>query len=56
MATSSRGGNFVSEWFGQRIYPTVRLDAAEVSGERTGRCPFLSEVLHNESKCVKNAN
>lgn len=56
MATSSRGGNFVSEWFGQRIYPTVRLDAAEVSGEHTGRCPFLSEVLHNESKCVKNAN
>ncbi len=57
MATSIRaGGNFVSEWFGQRIYPTVRLDAAQVTGDGAGRCSFLSEVLHRSTNCVKNAN
>lgn len=57
MATSNRGGgNFVSEWFGQRIYPTVRLDVARVTGENAGRCSFLSEVLHRSTPCVKSAN
>ena len=57
MATRTRvGGNFVSEWFGQRIYPTVRLDVARVSGENAGRCPFLSKVLHRSTSCVKNTN
>ena len=57
MTTNVRtGGNFVSEWFGQRIYPTVRLDAAKVSGDNAGRCPFLTDVLHNSTNCVKNAN
>ena len=57
MATRTRvGGNFVSEWFSQRIYPTVRLDVARVSGENAGRCPFLSKVLHRSTSCVKNTN
>ena len=57
MATSARaGGNFVSEWFGQRIYPTVRLDVAQVSGDSAGRCSFLSDVLHRSTNCVKNTN
>lgn len=57
MATSARtAGNFVSEWFGQRIYPTVHLDAAKVTGDNAGRCPFLSDVLHKSTNCVKNAN
>ena len=50
------GGNFVSEWFGQRIYPTVRLDVAQVTGDNAGRCSFLSEVLHRSTNCVKSAN
>lgn len=57
MATRTRaGGNFVSEWFGQRIYPTVHLDVAQVTGGNAGRCPFLSEVLHRRTDCVKNTN
>jgi len=57
MATGARtGGNFVSEWFGQRIYPTVQLNASIVTGETAGNCPFLSEVLHRGTKCVKNVN
>ena len=57
MQTNARaGGNFVSEWFGQRIYPTVRLDVAQVTGKNAGRCSFLSDVLHRSTNCVKNAN
>ena len=57
MAPSARApGNFVSEWYGQRIYPTVHLDATQVSGTNAGRCPFLSDVLHTSTECVKNAN
>lgn len=57
MATSARTpGNFVSEWFGQRIYPEVRLDIAALTGDGAGKCPFLSDVLHREAACVKNEN
>lgn len=50
------GGNYVSEWFGQRIYPTVRLDTARLAGADTDRCPFLSEALHEPTRCTKPAN
>jgi hypothetical protein len=56
MPKNGRAGNFVSEWYGQRIYPEVRLDVAAVTGENAGRCPFLSEVLHGKANCVKNEN
>jgi len=56
MATNGRGGNFVSEWYGQRIYPNVQLDIAAVSGANAGACPFLSEVLLTRTACVKNVN
>jgi hypothetical protein len=57
MATNApAGGNFVSEWFGQRIYPTVRLDVTQIAGENANRCPFLSEVLHGSTNCVKSTN
>lgn len=49
-------GNFVSEWFGQRIYPLVRLNSEEVSGKKWGVCPFLTHILHQQSGCVKNEN
>jgi len=46
-------GNFISEWFGQRVFPLVRLD---VKALRHGSCPFLSDVLEDETDCVKNEN
>jgi DNA modification methylase len=50
-------GNFVSEWFGRRIYPIVRLDGiAGLTGENRHRCPFLSEVLSKRVECWKTAN
>lgn len=56
MATSNGRGNYVSEWFGQRIYPQVRLSYPDVSGANANRCPFLSEVLHRPTHCVKSDN
>lgn len=54
-ATDSKG-NFVSEWFGQRIYPVVRMDLAAMTGKRAGKCPFLTSILKTGSDCVKNEN
>lgn len=56
MATNNGPGNYVSEWFGQRLYPDVRLDVAAVTGDAAARCPFLSDVLHRSTQCVKNEN
>jgi hypothetical protein len=49
-------GNFVSEWYGQRIYPRVRLSVAHFSDNDDADCPFLSRVLHRSTGCVKSAN
>jgi hypothetical protein len=46
-------GNFISEWFGQRVFPVVRLD---VKALRHDSCPFLSDVLEDSTACVKNEN
>lgn len=49
-------GHFVSEWFGQRIYPEVRLDVSAITGKNAGKCPFLSSILKTCTNCVKNEN
>jgi Restriction endonuclease NotI len=55
MAASSPG-NFVSEWFGRRIYPTVRISPADFDQSGPASCPFLSDVLHEVASCVKSPN
>lgn len=54
--SDAEGGNFVSEWFGQRIYPIVQLDAESISTIAESQCPFLSKVLGNKTGCVKREN
>lgn len=56
MATPDRNGNFISEWYGHRIYPQVRIDVGRASGVRAGQCPFLSKVTLLRTACVKNAS
>jgi hypothetical protein len=46
-------GNFISEWFGQRIYPEVRLDSKTISGSNWGLCPFLSSIKRQQTSCIK---
>jgi hypothetical protein len=49
-------GNYISEWFGQRIYPEVRLSDKAISGSNWGVCPFLSQVKRQRTQCIKNEN
>lgn len=56
MVEKTPRGNYVSEWFGQRIYPIVRLDIGSMTGASEKNCPFLSDVLHRPASCVKNDN
>jgi hypothetical protein len=49
-------GNFISEWFGQRIYPQVRLDTHALAVQKASQCPFLSHILNNTTACVKGEN
>jgi len=47
-------GNFVAEWFGHRVYPTVTNDPRAVADMRAKRCPFLSDVVGVPAVCVKS--
>jgi hypothetical protein len=49
-------GNYISEWFGQRIFPEVRLDSNAVSGANWSTCPFLSRVKRETTECIKVEN
>jgi DNA modification methylase len=55
-ASTANKGNSISEWFGQRIYPAVRLEVDAVTGKRAEQCPFLSAILRQQTRCVKNDN
>lgn len=49
-------GNYISEWFGQRIYPVVRLDDNAISGSNWNACPFLSNIKRQRTDCIKSEN
>lgn len=48
-------GNFISEWFGHRLYPAVVRTEDSFSDMKLGRCPFLSSVIGQDKTCVKPA-
>jgi hypothetical protein len=56
MNGSQPKGNYISEWFGQRIFPEVRLSDRAISGSEWGVCPFLSGIKREKTKCIKNEN
>jgi hypothetical protein len=49
-------GNFVSEWYGHRVYPTVAGGRTVLADQKQGRCPFLSRATVQETTCVKPPN
>ena len=56
MARGRKGdkpGNFVSEWFGHRVYPTVVSTAESLRDQQTEACPFLSEATQEARTCIK---
>lgn len=46
-------GNFVSEWFGHRIYPNVTATPNSLADQVAQRCPFLSAAKASSQECVK---
>lgn len=52
-STGTARGNFVTEWFGHRVWPFV-ADAPEAErDQRSRRCPFLSNATREERQCIK---
>lgn len=54
-ASSADTGNFVSEWFGHRIYPQIVSTAQAVSDQQAERCPFLTSAVGDARACIKGA-
>ena len=50
------GSNYVSEWYGVRLYPSPSGASAALDTLRERRCPFLSDALEVHTKCIKSAN
>jgi len=48
-------GNFVSEWFGHRLHPTIVTTPTSISDQQTERCPFLSAAVGEAKSCIKPA-
>src|SRR5687768_6797146 len=46
-------GNYVSEWFGHRVFPMVAADPGALLDQQTQRCPFLSAAKGNAEACIK---
>lgn len=55
-AAKKSEGNFVSEWFGHRVYPLVISTPASVSDQQSERCPFLSQATGEARTCIKLDN
>jgi hypothetical protein len=47
-------GNYVSEWFGHRVYPQVVSAPEAVADQRNERCPFLSHATGETRRCIKS--
>lgn len=47
------GGNFVSEWFGHRVYPNVVSTPEAIADQSEERCPFLSAATSEDRTCIK---
>lgn len=46
-------GNYVAEWFGHRVFPSVVHDERALKDQRNHRCPFLSSATRETTQCVK---
>lgn len=53
---TSPPANFVSEWYGVRLYPSAVGASRAMDRLRSKRCPFLSDALEEPTRCVKRAN
>lgn len=48
-----RSGNFISEWFGYRVYPVVSAADSMIEVQSRRECPFLSAAIGESRECIK---
>lgn len=53
---SDKNANYISEWYGRRIYPKVNLNSKDATSKNFSTCPFLSNALGTQASCVKGEN
>jgi len=46
-------GNYVSEWFGHRVYPGIVSTPISIADQQNERCPFLSQATGEARNCIK---
>jgi hypothetical protein len=46
-------GNYISEWFGHRVFPTVTPSVEALADQKAKRCPFLSVAKGSAETCIK---
>lgn len=49
----SQRGNFVSEWYGHRVFPKVIAGSEALAVQKAGHCPFLTAVTLENTPCIK---
>jgi len=47
------GGNYVSEWFGYRVYPRAAEEPSALETWKAATCPFLSRATSESRRCIK---
>lgn len=53
MTDTGARGNFISEWFGHRMFPRVVSTARSLEEQRQQKCPFLSAAKGGFQECIK---
>src|SRR5690606_16524798 len=53
MTDTDARGNFISEWFGHRMFPRVVSTAESLEEQRQQKCPFLSAAKGEFQECIK---
>ncbi len=48
-------GNFIAEWFGYRVWPSVNASAPAKRDQPIRVCPFLSSAKRETTRCTKTA-
>ncbi|MFG1677258.1 hypothetical protein [Micromonospora sp. NPDC049282] len=48
-------GNYIAEWYGHRVYPSIDVSEGARAAQINGLCPFLTEVKGEVERCAKTA-
>jgi hypothetical protein len=53
LSEQPKSGNYISEWFGYRVFPQVAQSPEMLNVQRKRQCPFLSASTGEQRECIK---